>query len=63
MKKPNTPNKWSSTDKSRTALASVPASGPVDKTGAKVTNLPSKNVEPDSSHSASVDDDKRDNKR
>ena len=63
MKKPNTPSKWSSTDKSRTALASVPAPDAVDKTGAKVTNLPPRNVEPDSSHSAPVDDDKRDSKR
>ena len=63
MKKPHTPSKWNSIDKPRTALVSVPASDTVDKTGAKVTHLPPRNVEPGSSHSAPVDDDKRDSKR
>lgn len=63
MKKPNTPSKWNSTDKSRTAQAGVPASDAVDKTGAKVTNLPPRNTEPGSSNSAPVDDDKRSSKR
>lgn len=63
MKKPHTPSKWNSIDKPRTALVSVPASDTVDKTGAKVTHLPPRNVELGSSHSAPVDDDKRDSKR
>ncbi|UXI66037.1 hypothetical protein [Tahibacter amnicola] len=63
MKKPNTPGKWTSTDKSRTALTSVPASDVVDKTGAKVRNLPPSNIEPGSSHSAPVDNDNRHSKR
>lgn len=63
MKKPNTPSKWNSDDKSRAPLASVPASDPVDKTGAKITNLPARNAGSETLHSAPADDDKRESKR
>ncbi|WP_257385147.1 hypothetical protein [Tahibacter caeni] len=62
MKNPNRPSKWNSNDKPRTVLASVPAPDVVDKTGAKVTNLPSRSAEASPSPSEPADD-KRDSKR
>lgn len=61
MKKPTTPSKWNSSDKSRTVLASVPAAG-ADKTDANVTRLPARNVESPLPKPAAADD-KHDGKR
>lgn len=61
MKKPNTPSKWNSSDKSRTVLASVPAPG-ADKADINVTRLPAKSAETSPPKLAPADD-KRDGKR
>ena len=63
MKKPNSSSKWSSNDKPRTAPVGVPAPDTVDKTGAKITNLPARNAGSETLHSAPADDDKRESKR
>lgn len=62
MKKSNTPSKWNSNDKPRTALTSVPTQATFDKTGANITNLPSRSADASRSHSAPADD-KHDSKR
>ncbi|MBN8739195.1 MAG: hypothetical protein BGP24_09505 [Lysobacterales bacterium 69-70] len=62
MKKPNTPSKWNSNDKLRTAQPSVPTPETFDKTGANITNLRSRSADASRSHSVPADD-KHDSKR